>query len=101
MAAMAMAGETAGAAVWAALSLDNIAGRGWDAIPDMEKPAILLPDGVVEAVICEDADNKDKHKADALYARAARRFGHRTGIRVRRARPQAGMDFNDMMRSAA
>ncbi len=101
MAAMAMAGETAGAAVWAALSLDNIAGRGWDAIPDMEKPAILLPDGVAEAVICEDADNKDPRKADALYARAARRFGHRTGVRVRRARPQAGMDFNDMMRSAA
>lgn len=95
---------------WAALSLGNIAGAGLgqgaahpndpnrrlpSARPDPARPGLVLPEGTREAVILEDADNKDAASADALYERAARRWAG-AGLAVRRARPMPGQDFNDM-----
>ena len=89
-----------GAAVWAALSLGNIGGRGWGATPDLTDPGIVLPAVVDHVIIAEDADNKDPRSAGEIYARGAARFGRR-GRRVSRIRPAPGMDFNDMLRRAA
>ncbi len=94
------ASSRAGVGVFAALSLDNIAGRGFGEMPDLTDAGIALPSVVREVLIAEDADNKDPEKAGRLYARAARRFGRR-GLLVGRCRPQPGMDFNDMLRMAA
>ncbi|BCW88023.1 DNA primase [Alphaproteobacteria bacterium SO-S41] len=101
MAALALAGRSAGAAVFAALSMDNICGEGWGPLPNMRAPGIILPPGVTELIICEDADNKDPRMADDRYARAAARFGRKGQRLVRRARPEPGMDFNDVLRRAA
>jgi len=101
MTALARRGDVEGVAVGAGLSLGNIAGRGFGPVPDMAAPAVQLPGGVAELVICEDADNKDAAMAADRYACAARRFGHRTGIRVKRIRPPKGMDFNDLLVRAA
>ena len=97
MTGLARGGDVAGVAVGAALSIDNIAGDGFGPFPDMASPAVRLPEGVSELVICEDADNKDAASADKLYARAAHRFGHRTGVSVKRIRPPRGLDFNDLL----
>ncbi len=98
----ALAGNHAGGgrclpAVWAALSLGNIGGRGWGATPDLTDPGIRLPTIVDHVMIAEDGDNKDPRSADEIYARGAARFGRR-GRRVSRIRPAPGMDFNDMLR---
>ncbi len=110
-------GRNAGLCFWAALSLDNIA--GWwvgdggphptrrnprtgaplllpSPEPDMARPGVILP-GIVRVVtILEDNDNADPVAAGLRYDCAALRF-HRLGLEVRRVRPPAGMDFNDML----
>lgn len=100
-------------AAWAALSLGNIAGGGLgkgpahpdggkrrypSPLPDPEQPGIRLPAEVREVVILADADGKDPVNTEMLLTRAARRF-EAEGRRVRIARPPAGMDFNDWLRS--
>lgn len=97
MAALAAGARRPLPAVWAALSLGNVGGRGWGATPDLTDPGIQLPTVIDHVIIAEDADNKDPRSADAIYARGAARFGKR-GRRVSRIRPTAGMDFNDMLR---
>ena len=97
MTALARRGDVAGVAVGAGLSLGNIAGEGFGRVPDMTRPGVVLPGGIAELIICEDADNKDPAMAAERYACAAARFGHRTGIAVKRIRPPAGMDFNDLL----
>lgn len=99
-------------ACWAALSLNNIAGGGLgegaphpsrfgvrlpSVRPDPARPGVVLPPCVRELLIFEDGDNKDPASADALYQRATRRYAGRN-IRVRRVKPPAGMDFNDVLR---
>lgn len=101
MAAIARAGAVAGTSVATGLSIDHIAGPGRGPFPFLHLPGLLLPPQVRELIIGEDADNKDPFKADQLYARAAARYGHRTGVAVRRARAAEGLDFNDMLRRAA
>lgn len=105
-----------GLAVWAAGSLGNIAGGGdmdaerrrhptrpdlWlpTVWPDMDRPGLILPDGVEDLVLLGDADG-DRPTCEALVERAARRYagGRGARCRVRLAWPTAGMDFNDMLR---
>lgn len=107
-------------AFWAALSIGNIAGGGQgqgprrigkispdgkpmylpDPRPDMERPGIVLPPECRELIILEDADNKDPDAAEMLYQRAATRHA-REGRTVRRMRPPAGHDFNDLVKGKA
>jgi len=70
--------------VWAAMSLTN-----------MRAPVRL---DVAELILCADADNKDQTKADEILLAAARSHC-REGRRVRIAWPEAGKDFNDMVRA--
>lgn len=106
---------------WAAGSLGNLAGAGKgtgrrhpskvladgrpmllpSALPDMDRPGIILPalPLVATATLLEDADS-DPHVMAALMERASRRYAAE-GRRVERARPPEGFDFNDLMRGAA
>lgn len=101
--------------IWAALSLGNIAGAGDDNFwgedhpdrpgvrlpvtePDFDRPGLILPSLCKRLTICEDADNKDPAAAEALYQRATARY-EEDDIAVDRARPPAGMDFNDLLRA--
>jgi DNA primase len=112
--------------VWSAVSLGNLAGAGLgtgrphpdparvdadgrrlrlpSAIPDPERPGLVLPDAVDECVILADADSKDPPSFEATLARAAHRHGIRrdgSRRRCRIARPAPGGDFNDMIRPPA
>lgn len=113
-------------AVWAALSLGNLAGGGvgegkrrapadpktlaaykakrpWprlpSEIPDMDRPGFVPPVGTRELILLADADNKDPPMAEALLRRAAKRYAA-MGLRVSIARPADGHDFNSMLRVA-
>lgn len=68
--------------VWVAGSLGNMA-------------AIELPPIVRELVLCIDADGNPETAARTLDK--AQAFHAARGIRVRLARPPAGMDFNDLL----
>lgn len=102
--------------VWVAGSLGNIAGAGDSRVegpphptrkglklpterPDMKRPGIVLPKEVREVILLADADG-DPHIGAALVERAVRRF-IAEGRKVSVAWPQAGQDFNDMLRGAA
>lgn len=105
-------------AFWASLSLGNLAGPGDprdrgalrpdgardqrgrprrlpSRRPDPDRPGLWLPPCVDELTIAEDADNRDPAAAGALYDRAEAR-ARAAGLRVRRARPPAGLDFCDL-----
>jgi DNA primase len=99
-------------AVWAALSLGNIAGgqvgqgaphplqsgrRLPSEHPDPKRPGIILPPDVRRVILLADNDNKDQLVAEALLTRATNRFLSE-GRSVRIARPPEGMDFNDWLR---
>ncbi|GAB5388474.1 MAG: hypothetical protein Alpg2KO_14420 [Alphaproteobacteria bacterium] len=73
-------------AVWAAGSLGNFA-------------AVMLPVGVSSVTLCVDADQKDQDAADRVIRDAIWNFGGQDA-EVRIARPELGMDFNDMLRAA-
>ena len=103
-----------GLAVWAALSLGNMAGSGQgegrphprlpdkklqSPIPDMQRPGIVLPDDVRSVILLADSDNGDPENAEALIERAGRRFAAQ-GRTVRIARAPAEMDFNDLLMAA-
>jgi DNA primase len=112
-------------AVWAALSLGNLAGGGagegrrrapddpktlaaykakqaWprlpSEIPDMDRPGFVPPEGTRELILLADADNKDPPAAEALLRRAANRYAA-MGLTVSIARPAEGHDFNSMLRA--
>lgn len=104
--------------MWAALSLQNIAGAGigrgdrrspddpkFDGtrknrlparVPDMDRPGIVLPDVIKEVYIFGDNDGKDAPAGAALIDRAAARWT-KTGRRVHVLIPPPGMDFNDLL----
>ena len=63
--------------------------------PDPQRPGVILPREVVTVGIGEDADSKDRPSVEAIYRRASTRFAM-AGFEVRRFRPPAGMDFNDL-----
>jgi hypothetical protein len=97
-------------AVWAALSIGNLAGAGKGrgrriglnkylppSIPDLDRPAFMPPAECRQAILLEDADNADPAAADCLYARTAARW-KAAGLTVSRARPPAGLDFNDVIK---
>jgi DNA primase len=114
-------------AVWAALSLGNLAGGGagegkrraaddpktlaaykakqaWPRLPserpDMDRPGFVPPAGTRELILLADADNKDPPMAEALLRRAAARYAA-MGLRVSIARPAEGHDFNSMLMAGA
>lgn len=106
-----------GLAVWAALSLGNIAGAGRgegephpkpktagqrlpSVVPDPERPGVVLPDVARRVIICADNDNADPDAAEAILQRASARFAME-GRSVHIARPPLGMDFNDLLRAGA
>ena len=101
---------------WCAVSLGNMAGRGKGRgdphpdpskadprgnrrrlparTPDMDAPALRLPDNVRRVTILRDRDGSDPLVTDALVARAVNRW-RAEGRRVEVASPPAGMDFNE------
>ncbi len=96
-------------AVWAALSLGNIAGEGVgrgpphperpgmrlpSVNPDPDKPGIMIPECVRHVLLLADNDNKDPESAQRILARAANRW-RAEGREVSIATPPRGMDFND------
>jgi DNA primase len=102
--------------IWALLSLPNFAGAGlperrparhpWhpdktlpSPIPDLARPAFMPPPGVREFTWFADGDG-DPWTAERLLARAQARYAA-NGVRLRIARPPAGLDFNDVLRGAA
>lgn len=104
----------AGCAVWAAGSLNNLAGVGLgrgrphpdrpgkrvpSARPDPERPGLIVPPGVREIVLIEDSDG-DRPTGRALVDRAGRRW-RAAGYCVRRVTPPEGMDLNDLLRAGA
>ncbi len=116
-----------GLAVWAALSLGNIAGGGigigmrraaddpktlaayakrqpWphleSEIPDMARPGLVPPPGTKRLILLADNDNADPPLAEALLRRATTRFAH-MGLAVSIARPDDGHDFNSMLDAKA
>ncbi len=108
--------QATGLSVWAAASLDNLAGRGDPdrpatphparpgrfvptAWPDRSAPGIQLPDVCTEVTLLGDGDS-DPYVTAALLERAARRF-RAEGRRVRIAIAPHGSDFNDVLRGAA
>lgn len=103
-------------AFWSAVDLGNLAGKAAESIahptlktetgrarrfpgpvPDLDAPAIAVPDSVAEVVILGDGDSDQLVTRWAL-ARAAARL-ERDGRRVRIAMAPEGMDFNDLWRS--
>ncbi|MEL6374609.1 MAG: CHC2 zinc finger domain-containing protein [Pseudomonadota bacterium] len=98
-----------------AISLGNLAGAGigqgrphpWakgrrlpSVQPDPSRPGLILPPHVARVTILEDADGKDRFATRARTDRAAAKF-RSAGLRVAIATPEAGCDFNDMIREAA
>lgn len=71
--------------VWAALSRGNM--------------GAAIPKGVREVILCVDMDETDRAAAERDIQKAARLLAQE-GRLVRIARPDAGKDFNDMVREA-
>lgn len=103
--------------IWAAGSLDNIAGypaRGLRGaphperpgkflraqVPDPERPGLILPPEVTTVLICEDGDSGDRPLATSIYDLASVRWSQE-GRRVLRVRAKPGTDFNDMLKGIA
>lgn len=104
--------------IWAALSLQNMAGAGVgkgdrrdasdprfegkrnnrlpSSMPDMDRPGIILPAEVKTVLILGDGDGKDGPAGRALLDRAAARFRNE-GRRPIVAVPGPGQDFNDLL----
>jgi hypothetical protein len=116
-AALVDAGEGERVSVWAALSLQNIAGGGIGrgrphptrkgpngetmqlptVRPDTARPGVFLGPHCAEVWDFLDNDNKDPAAARALITRAHARWTAE-GKRIRTFVPPAGMDFNDLAR---
>jgi DNA primase len=103
------------AAFWAAISLGNLAGSGIgeggahpsrpgkrlpSPVPDPDRPGLVLPDVVRRVILLADADAGDPETAEVLLQRGARRFAN-AGLATSIARPPAGFDFNDVLRSGS
>lgn len=101
----------AGRPVWAAGSLNNLAGPGIGAgvprpddparclptvFPDMARASFALPDVCVRAAIIQDSDSKDPLAAACLFERAARRHAL-LKKEVSYIVPPAGLDLNDVV----
>ena len=101
----------AGRVVWAAASLNNLAGPGLgeglprpDApdrrlppvFPDISKPAFTLPPECKSVDIIKDSDGKDQLAADCLFERCGRRHAV-LGKDVSYIVPPAGLDLNDVI----
>jgi hypothetical protein len=67
-------------------------------VPDLEAPAIAVPDSVEDLVLLGDGDS-DRFLTECSLKRAARRYA-RGGRTVRIAWADEGRDFNDMLRGA-
>lgn len=65
-------------------------------VPEMSRPGFLPPPRTRRITLCEDNDNKDQASAEALYRRAANRWAM-MGLKVDRAKPRGGEDFNSML----
>lgn len=64
--------------------------------PDLEAPAIVVPDSVTDLILLGDGDS-DRFLTECALVRAARRYA-RDGRTVRAAWAPAGRDFNDVLR---
>jgi len=101
-------------AVWAALSLGNLAGawlgrgprhpspkrRGQrlpSTEPDPARPGVLPPAWASYALVCADGDGKDPPTQRYLEALAVEKFRRAMG-RAGVAKPPEGRDFNDLVR---
>lgn len=107
-----------GVVTWGCGSIGNLAGHGVgvgeihprradlrlpSVYPDMTGDDLAFPELVDDLTIWQDNDAKDPEHAAALYERAARRHAvridgarRRIGFKI----PDAGMDWNDMLRAA-
>jgi hypothetical protein len=105
-------------AFWAAGDLGNLAGRALktishptlkrpngrpmtvpDRYPDPDDTGLSLPDSVEELVLLGDGDSEPL-LTECAMERAARRYA-REGRQIRIAFAPAGLDFNDVLRTAA
>lgn len=103
-------------AFWSAVDLGNIGGRSRKTVahpcektadgrarriagpePDLEQPAVAIPDSVVDLVILGDCDS-DEFETENAAVRCAKRYA-RPGRTVRVAWAPPGQDFNDMRRA--
>lgn len=104
-------GAFPGVPVWAAATLENISGYGAgqgprhpdfpgrylpSAEPDPGRPGIAIPPGVRKLILLRDLDG-DRAAAEQIQERARRRFAGE-GIEVVFDDPDAGCDWNDMLR---
>jgi hypothetical protein len=121
--AVSMALESTGrdlgmTAFWSAADLGNLAGKAADSVahptlkaektgrpqkvagptPDLEAPAIAIPDSVTDLVLLGDTTS-DPFVTRLALARASARYA-RLGRTVRVAWPAAGEDFDDPLRQA-
>lgn len=111
LAALARRGERVAAA--SAVSLSNLAGAGCGVgvphpdgsgrrlpspRPDPARLGFMAPRGVRQVTVLADADSRDPAMVDALLVRAVAKL-RAQGALVRLARPEAGTDFNDMLRA--
>ncbi|MFP4539166.1 MAG: hypothetical protein ACLFPA_12805, partial [Dichotomicrobium sp.] len=109
--ALAVAGALARAKrgpylVVSAISLGNMAGakrrtrrKVWAYVePDPERPGLVLPEGVREAIILRDADWKSERarRANVEHIELAVAKFRGRGVAVREAQPALGCDFADM-----
>jgi hypothetical protein len=69
-------------------------------VPDPDRPGPLLPDVVRRVILLADADAGDPETAEVLLQRGARRLAN-AGLAISIARPPAGCDFNDVLRSGS
>jgi DNA primase len=109
----ALAGRGLAVSAASAVSLSNMAGAGVgqgephpdgsgrrlpSERPDWERPG-FVPSGPIRMVtLLADADGKDRPSSAALIKRAAFKLRQRK-FRVKIAWPEAGTDFNDMLKS--
>jgi hypothetical protein len=110
--------EISDMAFWAAGDLGNLAGRATgtiphptlkrpngrtqtvpDRYPDPDDPGLAIPDSVEELILLGDGDSEPL-LTECAMERAARRYS-RPGRTIRIASAPAGLDFNDVLRSAA
>lgn len=113
-----------GASYWAAYSLDNIGGRATGSVPhpseilrdgrgrerprpvkgpvpDLSRSGIIIPPSVRRVWLLGDGDS-DRFTTETALRRGAARFrAARPDLDVLVAWAPAGMDFNDVLRSAA
>jgi hypothetical protein len=93
------------AAFWCAVSLHNLGGPALHSLhgtpgpePDLDAPAIHIPDSVADVVLLGDGDS-DRFVTQCAHARATKRHT-RDGRIVRTAWAPEGKDFNDLVRAA-